>query len=245
MDFAYLLKLEELFIEYTSAGQTFHISEEQKKWIKSSKLDYEVFRYDFDLTCRLIYLFASLEKRKYSLTHCILIKYVFNLSTFLKNRTSLKISPKSESLLVKATENLVSTLRIDFSSLPDSVSTNNFDAARIFIAYALVNIHEIVGVSKTALTNPAAYMFLRNEMNLQTWESILIIFVKKLDDFSETSKCLDETVGRKAFLKYTKEPRPEYKKSIYNRILLIFGLICGLLLIFIIIGTEFILGSYQ
>jgi hypothetical protein len=245
MDFAYLLKLEELFIEYTSAGQTFHISEEQKKWIKSSKLDYEVFRYDFDLTCRFIYLFASLEKRKYSLTHCILIKYVFNLSTFLKNRTSLKISPKSESLLVKATENLVSTLRIDFSSLPDSVSTNNFDAARIFIAYALVNIHEIVGVSKTALTNPAAYMFLRNEMNLQTCESILIIFVTKLDDFSETSKCLDETVGRKAFLKYTKEPRPEYKKSIYNRILLIFGLICGLLLIFIIIGTEFILGSYQ
>lgn len=244
MDLTYFLDLEELFLEYTSAGQVLHLSEDQKRKIKSSKFDYEVFRYDFDLTCRFIYFLASVEKRKYSLTHCTLIKYVFNLSTYLKNRTSLKISPKNESLLLKATETLASTLRIDFSTLPESVKVNNFDSARIFIAYALVNIHEIVGVSKTAPTNSAAYTFLRHEINLQTCESLLIIFVTKFDDYAETAKCLDETVGRKAFLKYTKEPRPDYKQSINNRLLLIFGYISFLLLLLLVTGTEFVLGRY-
>lgn len=243
-DLDFLLDLEELFNEYTASGQVLKLNKNQRNRIKNSKLDYEVFKYDFNLTCRFIAFFSVLEKKIYSKTHVTLMKYVFIFSSFLKNRNSLKLSPKNEILLSKATENLSSTLRTSYSALSADIKTEFYDTGRIFISYALVNIHEISGITKMMPINSAAYSFISNEDDLQICEPTLIIVASKFNDSDQISKSLDETVESKAFAKYSKLPRPVYKDSIENRILLIFSIIVLVSLITLIVCTEIILSKF-
>ena len=242
-DLTFFLELEELYNEYNTVGQILKLNDDQKYRIKRSKLDYDIFRYDFDLTCRFISFFTGLERDKYTKSYLILIKYVFIFSTFLKNRTNLKLTHKNENLLTKATENLSSTLRINYSSLANDISYNNYDLGRYFIAFALVNIHEISGVSKLTPVNSAAFVYLCNERDLESHEPAVVMFAGQCHDYEQLGRSLDETIGSKAFLKYTKQPRPDYKQAIENRILLNFGIYSFLAFVFLIISTELTLSK--
>ena len=239
-DLNFFLEIEELFKEYATVGQVLSLNENQRNRIKSSKLDFDVFKYDFDLTCRFISFFSALETKKYSKTYATLIKYVFIFSTFLKNRTSLKLSSENEILLTKATENLSSTLQIPFSHTYHCFKTSYYEEVRVLISYTLVNIHEICGITKLAPVNLAANNFISKEVGLQNCESSLVIFASKFNDFEQIYKSLDETVLSKPFLKYTKLPRPDYKELIEDRILLIFTSIVCLIIFVLTISTEYI-----
>jgi hypothetical protein len=243
-DLNFFLELEELFNEKMAAGQVLNLNKSQRKRIKSSKLDYETFKFDFDLNCRFIAFFSGLEKKIYSKTHITLIKYVLIFSSFLKNRISLKLSAKNEILLEKATQNLTSTLKIHHSTLSSDIKTTFYDAGRILISFALVNIHEIYGISKSTPINLAARNFLNNEDEIQICEPSLVMITSKFNDFDHISMALDESVGSKAFSKYSKLPRPVYKESVEDRILLIFGIIAIISFIAVIICTEIILAKY-
>ena len=240
-DLNFFLELEELFKEYATVGQVLSLNENQRNRVKSSKLDFDVFKYDFDLTCRFISFLSALEIKKYSITYTILVKYVFIFSSFLKNRTSLKLSAKNEILLTKATENLSSTLQIRFSNQSTDIQT----AARVLISFALVNIHEICGITKLAPVNLAAKNFISDEVELESCESSLVMIASNFNDFDQIHKSLDETVRSKPFLKYTKLPRPVFKELIEDRILLIFTLTVFFIIIALITCTEIVFNKIK
>lgn len=244
-DLDFFFDLEELFNEYTASGQVLKLTKDQRNRIKNSKLDYEVFKYDFNLVCRFIAFFSFLERKIYSKTHVTLMKYVFIFSSFLKNRATLEVSFKNEILLSKAIQILTSALRTSLSALSSyNIKTEFYDAGKIFISYALVNIHEISGITKMTPINSAAFSFISYEVDLQICEPTLIIIASKFNDYDQISKSLDETVESKAFAKYSKQPRPVYKDSIEKRILLIFGIIALVSLITLIVLTEIILSKF-
>ena len=236
MDLEFFLKLEELCNEYNATGQVLSLSEEHRESIKSIKFDYEIFRFDFDLTCRFIYFLSRLERSKFSSTYGILIKYVMVLSTFLKNRTTTKLSTKNEAYLTKATDSLVADFRMNFTYI---FSSKMYESARLFIAFSIVNIHEVVGISRTAPRNPSVFFFLCNESDLVSAENALIRVSFWMSDFKIVGIAIDETVESNAFKKYSQQPRPKFRQSFENQKLLIFGGFSLLFLFFIIFSIEF------
>lgn len=244
MDLNFFLELEELFGEYTASGQILTLSEGNKLTIETTEFDYDLFRYDFDMCCRFIYLFSKLERFKYSSTYVTLLKYVMVLSSFLKNRTSTKISPKNEAYLAKATDSLVADFRINLNVLPEYVTGKMYDTGKMYIAFALVNIHEVVGNTRTVPRNAAAFFFLCNEADLVPSESSLISSALWMKDYKEVGDAMDETVELPAFNKYTQQPRPRYRKSFENQKLLVYGSAAFFSMVILMGLTEFLISHY-
>lgn len=245
MDLNFFLDFEELLNEYNSEGEVLKLTDEQKDTIKKTEFDYELFRYDFDMTCRFIYLLSRLDRFKYSATYVILLKYVMVISTFLRNNTTTRLSPENEAYLIKATDSLVADFRINLQILPENVSDKMYDTAKIFIAFAIVNIYEVVGVTRASPRNAPVFFFLCNEADLVYSESSLITFASGMSDFKYVGKALDETVDSSAFKKYSQQPRPNYKKSFENQKLLIYGSILLLLLVILIAASELTLRYFN
>lgn len=244
MDLDFYQDLEELFHEYKAAGQILTLTDGQKEKINKVEFNYELFRYDFDLTCRFIYFLCRLERFKYSSTYVTLLKYVMVLSTFLKNNTTTKLSSKSESFLVDTTDSLVSDFRIHLQVLPDYVSARSFDSGKMLIAFAVVNIHEIVGISRTVPRNAPVFFFLCNEADLVPSETSLINTVSGMSDYEIVGDAMDETVASSAFKKYSQQPRPFYKKAFENQKLLFSGGLLSLGFMVLIVVSEYCIGRF-
>lgn len=213
-------ELERSLNEASSSYRTFELTVEQKRAIKRTSFDYEPFRYDFDKTCRFIDLLAHLDHENFSDTQIILLKYILILSTFLKNRTSTKVSHENEILLESAKKALSSILS---ATVPQDQSLSN--VSRLFACFALVNIHECVGVSKANPTQREALEILSNHLLMEAMESSLInkIFYYYRRDFQLLGTAMDETVTTEAFKKYTSAPRSQYRSNLEGRMLFIFS----------------------
>lgn len=217
-------KLEEALHERTIQNRAFILNDDQKKVIKKAPFDYELFMYDFDKTCRYLDVLSRLEWTNFSYTQTKLLKYVFILSTFLKNRTSTKITREHEIFLERTRKTLGSILSASLFSVPDNSEARYYDSCKIFASYALVNIYECVGITKTAPIHREAREFLASEKKLITAESSLITYVvwNCSEDFKFLGNALDETVLSVAFKKYNTFPRLEYSDSFEKQMLFVF-----------------------
>ena len=240
LDLNYFLELEAISREYAAERQIFALSDHQKEDLLKAEFDYEYFRYDFDLTCRFICFFSRVEKEKFSKLHILLLKYIFVLSSFLKNRISTKLTQKNDIFLEKATEILSSDSRISLPSLSEDIKNDIFDSGKMFISFSLVNIYEITRGVKTSPTHPAAYTFLCNDFILTLAESSLVTFSYSISDFQQVGDSFDETVALTVFKKYNREERIKFRKSFETKnfhrfcLKLFFALVC------LIIVTEVI-----
>lgn len=240
-DFSCFLELER---EFSNNNNEIQVSEAQKKNLLKAEFNYEMFRYDFDLSCRFIFFLTRLERDKFSNLHVILLKYCFVLSTFLKNRSSTKLKLKNESLLERAADILAADSRILLSSLPSKVDAYSYDAGMMFITFALVNIYEIIKGTKSSNTHGAAHAFLCNDFSLQASEISLTNYSSRMADFEIVGESFDQTVASKAFKYYNTESRLEYRYSFTSKHLLWFCIYTGIVWVLMIVFTEIFI-QYQ
>lgn len=209
------------------------ISENEKEEISKIIFDYDIFKYDFDLTCKFLHILCRLEKEKYSKFHLLLLKHIFILSTFLKNKTTTKLSAKNENFLQKVNENLTHIL----FSKNIIASTKIYDTCRSFAAFSLVSIHELVGITKNLPTNNLATEYFTFE--IKTAEKLFISVCSDFSDYLVVAEALDEIVKSSYFSKYNKvkEIKPDFKKKIETHLTYIFTAYIVLIsLVFVIIS---------
>lgn len=242
--FDFFLLIENDLNRYSTGDNVYTLTETQKENILNLQLDYNIFRNQFDLTCRFICLFSRLERFRYSKVHIFLVKYIIILSSFLKNRTSTKISPASEAFLAMATQNIVNDFRINLSILPDYVTVKMYDCAKLLMAFALINIHEVVGISKNTPRNGSAYFFLCNEDDLNSVEGALFNYSLNFPDFLELGTAMDETRDSRAFKKYSQQPRPHYKRAMETSKLISYGTYFALGFFILCVALEYIITTY-
>lgn len=194
------------------------ITEAEKKEISKMTFDYDLFRYDFSLTCKFMDILCRLEKKRYSEFHLLMLKHIFILSTFLKNRTTTKLFSKNENFLLKVNEHLTFVLSLKSIVVPYKI----YDTCRSYAAFSLVNIHELAGITKNVPTNRLASEFFTFE--IKSAEKFLISRTSDFKDYLEVAKALDDTVESSAFMKYNKvrEIKPDFKKQIEKHLICVF-----------------------
>lgn len=244
-DFVFFLELEEILHNSSSTLNILTLTEDQKSKILSSKLDYNIFRYDFDLNCRFICLFSRLERFRFSKVYIFLIKNIMILSSFLKNRTTPKVTQKNEVYLYSASENISNDFRISLLDLPEYVTVKMHDSAKLLIAFSLVNIHEVVGVTNSAPRNTRAFFFLNDENNLGPIEDSFFGYASNFGDFIELGNAMDETKDSSAFIKYSQQPRPSYRKGLENNNLISYGAYFSGFFVFLGVVCEYIFSKFR
>jgi hypothetical protein len=224
----------------------FSLSDEEKDEILGTKLDYGSFRTDFDLSCRFIYIACHLQKgERFSKTFNRLMEHVLIVSTFLKNRTSPKLSTENEIYLSKASELLTIILtNAHDTTMPSYCSTSAFDCVRIFMAFSLINMHEIYGITKSIQVNQAAHTFIRFDLDMCE-NSLKGYSLFHLSDFKETGLALTETTTSKAFRKYSQFVQLKYLREFENHRILWLCIVFIVLLVIAIIITESYLNKFD
>lgn len=240
-------KLEASLNECEITNKPFILTKDQAWEINRTYLDFELFKYDFDLTCSFIGLLSRLEKNNFTLTQVKLVKYIFILSNYLNNSTSTKISSENQFLLERAKDFLGTIVSISSFSL--SIKEFNeiyFDSCKILAAFALVNIHECVGIKKAFPIHRGAQDFLNNEIKLNSAESNLVsyVFWNCPDDFALLGSFMDELVASETFKKYNTNPRLNYRKSFEKQKLFVFYMFMASFTFITCVLVEILISNY-
>ena len=175
------------------------------------------------MCCRFIYLFSKLERFKYSTTYVTLLNTSWFFHPSWRIEQARNYRQRTRAYLAKTTDSLVADFRINLNVLPEYVTGKMYDTGKMYIAFALVNIHEVVGNTEQSHETPQPSFSLCNEADLVPSETSLIGSALWMKDFKEVRDAMDETVDLPAFKKYTQQPRPRYRKSFENQILLVYG----------------------
>ena len=230
-------RLDQMEASSVSTDSEF-LSENEKEEISKISFDYDIFRYDFDLTCKFLHILCRLEKQKYSKFHMFLLKHIFILSTFLKNKTTTKLCAENQNLLQKVNENLTNILFLKSIMAPPKI----YDSCRSFAAFSLVSIHEIVGITKNLPTNHLAAEFFTFEV--KTAEERFVSVCSDFSDYLVVAEALDEIVKSSYFSKYNKvkEIKPKFKKKIEKHLIYVFTVYVVLISVVFVIISEFCLS---
>lgn len=239
MDINFFYDLDEIISQTGPSSLT----QEKKEEAAAQPFDYDLFKYDFSRSCKMIRILAQIEPTQYSKECLVFSKHIFILTSFLKNRNSIKISHVDELALLKTTNILETRIRSqDFRSLPD-VNLNIVHTCRCFLALSLALIHELVGISSTLPRNRAAVPYFTYEM-ANSDGAVVSCIASSFKDSDFIGEILDEITSSAVFRKYCIESVPIYKSAIESSILVKFGIICLVSILLLTLITEICIKNF-